>query len=90
MATVHFTANLRRHVDCPRTEAEGDSVAEILDNVFAQYPLLRGYVVDEHGALRKHMVVFVNGIAVADRRFLSDKVPDSASELFVMQALSGG
>ncbi len=90
MATVHFTANLRRHVQCPSTEAPGATVAEVLDNVFAQFPFLRGYVVDEHGALRKHMVIFVNGIAVADRRGLGDPVPESGSEIFVMQALSGG
>jgi len=50
---------------------------------------VRGYVVDEHGELRHHMVVFVNGIACADRRGLSDPVADG-DEVVVMQALSGG
>lgn len=90
MVVVNFTANLRRHVDCPQTDAEGETVAAVLDDVFSRYPRLRGYVVDEHGALRKHMVVFLNGVAVTDRRHLSDAVPDANSELFVMQALSGG
>ena len=90
MPVVNFTANLRRHVQCPRTEADGNTLAEVMDNVFAQYPFLRGYVVDDHGALRKHMVIFVDGIAVADRRGLSDTLPCSDSEIYVMQALSGG
>ena len=90
MPVVNFTANLRRHVQCPRTEAAGETVAEVLDNVFDQFPFLRGYVVDEHGALRKHMVIFLDGIAVADRRGLSDPVPRVDSEIYVMQALSGG
>lgn len=46
-------------------------------------------MLDEHGRLRKHVVVFVDGTMVADRVALTDAVgPDS--EVFVMQALSGG
>jgi hypothetical protein len=60
-----------------------------LDGVFAANPRLRGYVLDEQGAIRKHMVVFVDSQAVADRDGLSDPVrPDST--IYVMQALSGG
>jgi len=90
MATVHFTPNLRRHINCPTTQAEGETVAEVLENVFEHDPLLRGYVLDEQGALRKHMVVFLNGIAVRDRVRPSDPVTNKDSEIFVMQALSGG
>lgn len=90
MPFVNFTANLRRHVQCPRTEAAGGTVAEVLGEVFSRYPFLRGYVVDEHGALRKHMVIFVDGIAVSDRLGLTDPVSRPDSEIHVMQALSGG
>lgn len=90
MAVVNFTANLRRHVQCPRSEAEGDTVGEVLENVFSRFPYLRGYVVDEHGALRKHMAVFLDGIAISDRRRLSGPVPGPGSDIQVIQALSGG
>ncbi|NNC99308.1 MAG: MoaD/ThiS family protein [Gammaproteobacteria bacterium] len=90
MATVNFTPNLRRHVNCPTTQADGETVAEVLGKVFAAEPLLRGYVLDEQGALRKHMVIFLDGIALKDRICLSDPIPRSDSEIFVMQALSGG
>ena len=60
-----------------------------LDEAFILYPRARGYVLDEHGALRQHMAVFVDGVPVADRRALSDPVPPAA-EILVMQALSGG
>ncbi|MCP5153412.1 MAG: MoaD/ThiS family protein [Ectothiorhodospiraceae bacterium] len=90
MPTVTFTRNLARHVDCPRAEAPGATVAEVLDAIFAENPRLRGYVVDEHGCLRKHMVVFLDGTAVRDRAALSDPIPDASSQIFVMQALSGG
>ena len=84
-----FTPNLKRHVDCPDVTAAGATVCEVLDRVFADHPRLRGYVVDERGALRKHMVIFVDGRQIADRETLSDAVLP-ASELYVMQALSGG
>jgi hypothetical protein len=64
-------------------------VREVLDHVFADNPRLRGYVVDERGVLRKHMMVFVDGAQIADRENLSDPV-GPRTELYVMQALSGG
>lgn len=89
MAEVHFTANLQRHVACPQVHAEGGTVREVLDRVFAQNAALRGYVLDEQSALRKHMGIIVDGVVLQDRDRLSDPVrPDS--RIFVMQALSGG
>lgn len=67
----------------------GDTVRELLDALFAPHPALRSYVLDEHGTLRHHVVAFVDGVAVADKRSLADPVrPDG--ELFLFQALSGG
>jgi len=89
VARVVFTKNLQRHVPCPPTTAPGGTVREVLDTVFAENTRLRGYVVDERGSLRKHMTIFVDGQILLDRRSLSDEVgPDS--EIYVMQALSGG
>ena len=89
MAVVSFTANLQRHVHAPTVEVAGATVREVLDAVFAGNPRLRGYVVDERGALRKHMAVFVDGRHLTDRAGLADPV-GPRSELHVMQALSGG
>lgn len=89
MAVVAFTQNLQRHVECPSLEAPGATVAEVLEQAFAARPRLRGYVVDERGVLRKHMVIFVDGAQIVDRDHLSDPVGPS-SEIYVMQALSGG
>jgi len=89
MADVAFTPNLERHVECPRRAAPGATVREVLDGVFADNPRLRGYVVDERGALRRHMTVFVDGRQISDRERLSDRV-EPRSEIYVMQALSGG
>jgi molybdopterin synthase sulfur carrier subunit len=89
MASVVFTQNLKRHVDCPNCEAPGATVREVLDRVFEDTPRLRGYLVDERGVLRKHMTIFVDGQQLADREGLSDRV-GPRSEIHVMQALSGG
>lgn len=62
---------------------------EVLDEVFVANPRARSYVLDDQGALRKHMVIFVDGQAIRDRESLSDVVPEN-SEVYVMQALSGG
>jgi hypothetical protein len=89
MAAVVFTANLKRHVECPNVEVPGATVREVLDRVFEGSPRLRGYVLDERGVLRKHMTIFVDGRQLADRDQLSDPV-EPRSEIYVMQALSGG
>ena len=89
MPKVVFTANIMRHVECPATVVDGSTVREVLDAVFAANPLARGYVLDDQAALRKHMAVFVNGIAILDRAKLSDGVPRDGT-VYVMQALSGG
>lgn len=89
MPRVAFTQNLRRHVGTADAEAPGATVREVLDAVFAANPRLRGYVLDDQGALRHHMSIFVDGRQIDDRVGLSDPVrPDT--EIYVMQALSGG
>lgn len=89
MPRVAFTRNLQRHVPCPPCVVAGGTVRESLEAAFALYPRLRGYVLDEHGGLRFHMAVFVDGVPIVDRRALGDPVGDS-TEISVMQALSGG
>ena len=89
MTRVAFTPNLRRHLACPTVEAHGTTVCEVLDDVFAANGKLSAYVLDEHGRLRRHVNVFVNDRAVADRVALSDPV-GLADAIFVFQALSGG
>ncbi len=68
---------------------EGATVRAVLDALFARAPLLRGYVCDERGALRHHVVAFVDGVAVQDKTALSEPVP-AGGEVHIFQALSGG
>ena len=65
------------------------TVGEALGRVFASHPALRGYVLDDQGALRRHVVVYVNGAPVRDRLRLADPL-GARDQVYVLQALTGG
>lgn len=89
MATISFTSALRRFIEAPTIQVEGATVRETLAAVFASRPMLRGYILDDQGALRRHVSIYINGSMVQDRSQLSDPVgPDD--QVYVVQALSGG
>ncbi len=89
MASVVFTPNLERHLSCPTAEVAAGSVRHVLREVFAKNPRLRGYLLDDQGELRKHVVAFVDGRQLSSKDGLETTL-GSDSELYVMQALSGG
>lgn len=89
MARMSFTSNLQRHLDVPELDIAAASVAEALDAAFVANPRLRSYLLDDQGRLRRHVAIFVDAQQISDRRHLSDPVGQS-SEIFVVQALSGG
>ena len=85
MPRVVFTSNLQRHVACPDSVVGGSTVRAALQNVFASHQKIREYVLDDQGDLRRHVHVYVGG----RRAGLSDAVEPS-SEIYVLQALTGG
>jgi sulfur-carrier protein len=89
MPRVAFTPQLQRFLDAPPHQVSGATVRDALDAVFAGNPRLRGYILDDAGRLRTHVSVFVGDRSLADRATLSDAVGDD-TEIFVLQALSGG
>lgn len=86
---VQFTRNLQRHVSCPPGSYMGATVAEVLGAYFVDHPTGRHYVLDDQGAVRKHVTIFVGGSTITDRVRLTDAVR-AGEEIYVMQALSGG
>jgi molybdopterin synthase sulfur carrier subunit len=89
MPRVELTQNLQRHVACPPMDVAAGTVREALEAVFAAVPRLRSYVLDDQGEVRKHVVIFVDGEQLRDRKRQSDPVAER-SQINVMQALSGG
>lgn len=89
MATIRFTRNIQRHVECPDRDVEGATLRDILERYFADNERARGYVLDDQGRLRHHMAVFIDGRQLQDRDGLGDAVAPGAV-IDVVQALSGG
>lgn len=89
MAHLFFAASIQRHIDTPERDIDARTLGEALETVFDEQPRLRGYIVDDQGALRKHLSVFIDGHPVRDRQHLSDAL-GNASRVYVVQALSGG
>lgn len=90
MATVKFTYALKRFFpQLEETSVPDTTLPSLLENIERRYPGIQSYIVDETGALRKHVNIFIDGELIKDRDKLSD--PFSAgSEIYIMQALSGG
>jgi sulfur-carrier protein len=89
MATVHFTRWLRGIAPREPVEIDGATVGDALDRLFAQDAQARGYVLDEQGRLRKHVCIFLDGERLAHAAALAAPLQPQ-SEIYVMQALSGG
>jgi sulfur-carrier protein len=89
MVRIVFTPNIQRHIACPPCAVAGRTVGEALAAVFAANERARGYILDERGALRKHMMIYINGEPINDRESLGDPVSEG-SEIAIFQALSGG
>ena len=90
MIKVKFTPALNRfQSDLKPIEVEGSTVKEVMLRTFEQFPKLRNYVLEDQGAVRKHVNIFVNGTVIRDRTLLSDELK-SGDEIFIIQALSGG
>lgn len=92
MPTVEITRHLHRFLPALRggtIEVAPGSVAEVLRAVDRIAPGFTDYVLDERGALRRHVALSVDSRVVVDRDTLSDQVPEGAV-VHVFQALTGG
>ncbi|MGE0665374.1 MAG: hypothetical protein AB7O49_02345 [Sphingomonadales bacterium] len=89
MARMFFTQHLRRFVPQEPVETQGETLRAALDDLFVKIPPLRGYVLDDQGRLRQHVCVFVGDERI-DFRGSLDCAVGPETEIYVMQALSGG
>ena len=90
MPIVKFTYALRRFFSgLKETPAHGTSIKEVLNEMEASYPGIKSYIVDDQGSLRNHVNIFIDGQLISDRVLLTDAFSGN-SEIYIMQALSGG
>ena len=86
MAVVRLRSPLKQLAD-DRAEhrLEGATVAELLRALEAGFAGLRGWILDERGAIRRHINVFVNGERVDAAAVVGDD-----DRVDVLPAISGG
>ena len=89
MPRLIFTQQLRRFTEAPEIDCNAATLRDALGFAFAANPRLRGYVLDDQGHLRRHVVVFIDGTRLRDRAML-DVPLQAGSTVHVLQALSGG
>lgn len=92
MPRVEMTSHLYRYfpqLEHMNIRVPAGSVADVLRAIDALAPGFIHYILDEQGALRRHVRLSIDNTLVFDRKTLSDHVPEDAT-LFIFQALSGG
>lgn len=86
MAVVMLRAPLKDRAE-GRAELDlpGDSLGQVLLELERRYPRLEGWVLDEHGHIRSHVNVFVDG-----ERGREDMPVAAAARVHVLPSISGG
>ena len=86
MPKVILSGSIRQRAGGRRAvEVDGATARAAIAALEEAYPALRGWVIDELGALRRHVKLFHRGAAVA-----LDAPLDPGDELHVVAAISGG
>jgi len=85
MARVKLRAPLSELCGGRSHEIEGATVNDVLAGLEQAFPAIAGWVLDEHGRIREHVNVFVNGTqGVAETQVGPDDL------IQVLPAITGG
>lgn len=79
-APLKDRADGRAELDLP-----GESLGQVLLELERRYPRLEGWVLDEHGYIRRHVNVFVDG-----ERGHEDTPVTAGARVHVLPSISGG
>ena len=90
MAKVKLTSALKKFFPAlSDLQVSADNVRDVLFELEQKHPGITNYLVDDHGHLRQHINIFVQGELIKDRLSLTDSL-SSQDEVVIFQALSGG
>jgi molybdopterin converting factor small subunit len=86
MPTVKLRAPLKDLAGGNReVRVDGSSIGEALRDLEHRHPRIAGWILDEHGHVRRHVSVFVDG-----ERVREDAPVDAAASMHVLPSISGG
>ncbi len=68
---------------------EGETVAELLDNILARYPSLKTHLFDSNGDLRRHFNIFVNGTHLRELNGMNTVLGEN-DKVILMASAAGG
>ncbi len=90
MATVFIPSPLRRLTNgLARVEAPAATLADLIDRLDAQHPGMRNYLLDDSGALRAYVNIFVNTTEVRTLAGLQTRLK-AGDEVSILPAMAGG
>ena len=86
---VRVTSVLQRVVGAKSVEAEGSTIAEVLEQINVRYPGFREQITMEDGSLHRFVNIYIND---EDIRFMQSlETPVSAGDVVsILPALAGG
>jgi sulfur-carrier protein len=90
MPTVKVPAPMKFYVNNQSEfEANGTTVAELLDDVLLRYPAFKPHLYDSKGSLRRYFNIFVNGTHIRDLNGLETKLKED-DRVILMASAAGG
>jgi molybdopterin converting factor small subunit len=90
MSTVRFPALMKFYVDNQiEFSVLGNSVAELLSNLIARYPMLKPHLFEPSGNLRRHFNIFVNGEHIRELNGLDTPLEDDDKVILMVSAAGG-
>jgi molybdopterin converting factor small subunit len=88
--SVRIPTILRTYTDgASEVPADGGTLAAVLDSLETRYPGIKGRIVDEQGAIRRFVNVYVGNDDVRFLDALDTSTPEGA-QISVIPAVAGG
>ncbi|MCP3014605.1 MoaD/ThiS family protein [Nocardiopsis dassonvillei] len=89
-ASVRVPTILRTYTnDASEVSAEGATLAEVLDDLEANYPGIRARILDDNGKVRRFVNVYIGDEDVRFEKGLQTEVADGA-QVSIIPAVAGG